>query len=832
MNVISSLARRLRACPDKEHEMSFNRLAISTLFVLVLLWRGQAALEPALLGMALYVVLSTAVLAHILMRPAASPRRRFLALSLDTACMSWQSYVGGEAVAAFFPIYLWITFGNGFRFGLQALRSAMLVTAIGSGIVFLATPFWRTQSHLAIGLWISLLVLPAYAGTLIQRLSKARQEAEAASEAKTLFLANVSHELRTPLTAIIGMGRVLQDTPLNTEQRDMAETVQGAARSLLALIDDLLKLSRIDAGQLHIDRVKFGLPQLLVSIRQLLLVEAKAKGFEISIHVAADVPLVLIGGERELREILTNLVSNAVKFTETGGVLIAVWLNRQSEDGLRLRFEVADTGIGIDPAAKDHIFDTFTQADSTIAGRYGGTGLGLAISKRLATALGGSLQVESRLGRGSSFRLDAPFEPVPDTLPVAAAGREVVLLAPEGVGKQHLLVQLARLAVPVVDVDPGISSDQLAAALRDRLRQSRATAVVLVCVDGLGWPSGTVEALLTQCRAVAGPHVVFCSESTGAVEPYVRWTCASTIGRRASVQHLAAALQVASKQEVTYRPERLAAAARQLRILVAEDNRINQKVLTQLLERAGHTMVLVEDGEAALDTLLENPDHFDLALMDVNMPRMDGLEATKHYRVMTMDLPHLPIVALTADATEEMAHRCREAGMDACLTKPFEPMHLLATLDRLASPGRPGEEKPRPALQAHRPPKADAEAGAVLDDVLLQSLMSLGGNAFVDELVTEFKQEAGTLLDALRAAVERNEFEKTYAHAHTLQGISANVGARVLEELCRTWQGLGDAQLRIQADELTRRINVELARVGEAFRARQLDRRRTPGLST
>lgn len=829
---LSSLARRLRSGPDKEHEMSYNRIAIATLFVLILLWQGQAFLEPALLVMALYVALSAAIMAHLLVCPAPSPTRRFLALSLDTTCMSWQSYLGGEAVAAFFPIYLWITFGNGFRFGLEALRSATLVTAIGSGIVFLATPYWRTQSHLAIGLWISLIVLPSYAGTLIRRLSKARQEAEAASEAKTLFLANVSHELRTPLTAIIGMGRILQDTPLNTEQRDMSETVQSAARSLLALIDDLLKLSRIDAGRLQIDRVQFDLPQVLASIRQLLMVEAKSKELEVSVHVAADVPLVLVGGERQLREVLTNLVSNAVKFTEAGGVLIAVWVSMETEEGLRLRFEVADTGIGIAPAAKAHIFDTFTQADSTIAGRYGGTGLGLAISKRLATALGGSLQVESRLGHGSSFRLDVPFDAASDAPPLDVGGRDVFLLASDGVGKRHLLEQLARLAVSVTEIDPGAVSGQLEEAMQGwpGPGQLDVPPVLIVCVDGLGWAPRRVDDMLTQCRAIVGPHVVFYTEHEGSVAPCIRWTCASSIVGRASVRHLATALHIASKQEAALHMEPPLTAIRPLRILVAEDNRVNQKVLTQLLGRAGHAAVLVEDGEAALDTLEANLGQFDVVLMDVNMPRMDGLEATKHYRFMAIDLPHLPIIGLTADATGEMARRCLQAGMDACLTKPFDVLDLLATLQRLAAPGKPAKEGlPRPTPLTHRPPKAVRSTGAVLDEVLLQSLLTLGGNAFVDELVVEFKQEAGTLVNALRVAVQHDELEKTYAHVHTLHGISANVGAQALVELCKAWQNHSVAQLGVQAGEFTSRICGELARVEDAFRVRQLDHRRTPG---
>lgn len=831
MRIISYLSRRLKARSDKEHEMSFNRLIIATAFIMIMLWQRHPEMQTALLVMTLYVAVSTALLAHILVFPGASPVRRFVALCVDTICMSWQSYLGGESVAAFFPVYLWIIFGNGFRFGISALLNAVILTTLGFGVVIVTTQYWREQSNIAFGLWISLLVLPAYAGTLIQRLSKARQQAEEANEAKTMFLANVSHELRTPLTAIIGMGQLLQDTSQTAEQQDMLTTVQTAARSLLWLIDDLLKLARLDVGRLTIDRVKFDLPQLLNAVRRLLLVQANAKGLSISIHITPDVPLELVGGERQLREVLVNLVDNAIKFTDAGGVLVAVQLTERPEGGSWLLYEVVDTGVGIATGAKTHIFDTFTQADSTISARFGGTGLGLAISRRLASLLGGQLDVESSLGCGSSFRLVVPYESPSETEPFDLSNLAVCLLVAEGDGRRHLSAQFAELGVTVIDIDPRTALSQITATM-DRWSAGKRTdsaPVLVIGAEGLGWAGDEMQAMLTDCAAI-GLHAVFVRNHTSATQPDIRWLCTSTIYVNAPTKHLAAALRAASVRGGPSRQEPLANIGRQLQILVAEDNGVNQKVLMKLLEKAGHNAVLVRDGDAAVETLVMHPGRFDAVLMDVNMPRLDGLEATKLYRCTAMGLPHLPIIGLTADATEEMASRCQKAGMDTCLTKPFDAVHLLATLQRLVTTNNAPQQQVSPSQDLLDKSRSHQTGSKVLDEILLQSLVELGGEAFVSELIVDFQQEASDLIALLDAALQHDEFGQSYAHAHALQSMSSNMGACALVNLCEYWQRLTDVQMAAQADELARRADLELARVQEAFRVWQIERRRKSGL--
>lgn len=827
MRWLAYLRQRLRARPDQEHEMSFNRLGFAAIIVVVLLGRGGIEARSALSIMAVYFVLGFAVLTHILVYPRASPTRRLLALVLDTSFLSWQLHVGGETVASFFPIYLWITFGNGFRFGLPALRMGMLLTATGFAAVIATTSFWNQQSHLAIGLLVSLVVLPAYAGTLIRRLSKARSEAEQANEAKTLFLANVSHELRTPLTAVIGMGRMLHETPLDAEQREMTGTVLGAAQSLLSLIDDILQLSSLEAGRPPPEPVPFNLLEVLVSIRQLVIAAAHAKNLTVSLHVAPDVPQGLLGGERRLREILTNLASNAVKFTETGGVLIAVSARGHEDGRIKLVFEVADTGIGIAKDSQDRIFEAFTQADATIVDRFGGTGLGLAISRRLAESLGGTLQLESTVGRGSVFRLALSMEPSAETVARPVAGMPVRVMAGHGPEADGVLSRLAAIPAVVLRLDPsrhGLSDQDGTVA------EPGPRPVMVVCTDGLGW-SG--DRLLAELRGIAGPvgpQVVLVGAMPPGIGAELRWLCCSIVPTPARTDHILAALVIASARAGQTRDEPVAQTARRLRILVAEDNRVNQMVLRKMLEKAGHETTLVGDGEAALDALEE--DRFDIVLMDVNMPRMDGLDATKMYRFMALDLPRVPIVGLTADASQQMNRRCLDAGMDTCITKPFEPTRLLDLVQQLTGAGSPPAPDQRIVTHIVSHPRFRPAAGVVLDEETLETLSKLGGEDFLEELVSEFRKEAGTLVAALASSLHQQDVSATYTHAHTLQSISANIGARALAELCRSWQGLDTAQVLIQGPEMARQAAVDLARVVDAFTRRQGLPRRATGLSS
>jgi two-component system sensor histidine kinase RpfC len=409
-HIFSWVANRLRNRPDSEHEMTFNRFALSgAAFVYLLIAALYGHMDAAEMlreqgpVFAAYEIVSIILFCHLLYRPGASVARRLIGMVFDLSLFSYGMYAGGETFALLYPIYLWIIFGNGFRFGVPYLFAASATSVLTFGVVIATTAFWQEHRGLAAGLATGLVLLPLYVSTLIRKLSEAKRQAEEANRAKSAFLASMSHEFRTPLNAIIGLSDLLRESPLDAEQEDMSETIGKSGRQLLTLINSVLDFSRAEAGEIPIKTADFDLVSLLGEIRNMLAIEAQRKGVRLAIHCTARTPLLLAGDRHHLEEVLVNLAGNAVKFTEHGHVVIAVDTVARDGDKARLRFEVTDTGIGISTDAQLRIFERFTQADETIIDRFGGTGLGLAIVKQLVELQGGTIGVESALGKGSKF---------------------------------------------------------------------------------------------------------------------------------------------------------------------------------------------------------------------------------------------------------------------------------------------------------------------------------------------------------------------------------------------------------------------------------------------
>jgi len=804
------LRARLHGRDDSEHEQVLIRLAVAFgalgyLFVASLGAGDAAALATRCLPLALaYCTCSLALVAHLVWSPAVRPARRYAGMLLDMATLTVALIIGQSAAAIFYPFYLWVTLGMGFRYGRRYLYASAVISLLSFAVVIALTPYWRDQPALAAGLWLALLGLPAYAASLLVKLTDLLSRAEAASQAKSRFLAMMSHELRTPLNAIIGMAELLHGSRLSEEQQDMVRTVRSAGRSLLATINDVLDMARVESGKTAVEAVEFDLHALLATVRGLLHHQAGAKGLALRVVIDPRVPPRLCGAARFLQQILTNLVANGVKFTERGSVVVRVAADAIDEARVDLRIEVEDTGIGIAREAQARIFDQFAQADESTTRRYGGTGLGLAIARQLAGLMRGSLTVESAPMAGATFLFTGTFGR--GTAPLEPPSGLLVVLGEEGAAQAWC----ARL-----------QAQQVACLAVDNIAEARRTLAAsggpraLLVVD----PHTERAALPAELasRFPAEPlNLVLISDRPGTADQCL-CVLPTTVADDLLLNAVRAALATPEAGAAAEPALPSAASGSGQRILVAEDNRTNQKVIAKILERGGHRVTLVDDGEKALDAL--EAGRFDLALMDLNMPVMSGLDAVKLYRFMSGGDDGVTFVALTADVTEATRAACAEAGIGGFVTKPVEARHLLDLIERLgqrrAAAAGDDEAAASGVIVPH--PRLVSESPA-LDATYLERLRALDdGDGFLAEVVRDFIEDAEGLVGELASAARAGDAATFRDRAHALRSSAAHVGATALFELCLSWRGIGSEQLRARSATHIARLEAEFERLRAAL---------------
>ena len=765
--------------------------------------------------MIIFIVLALAVFVHIIIFPKICRSRRILALLLDCGFLSWQLHLGGQQAALFFPVYLWVLFGNGFRFGLAYLAAAVPVATLSFALVVATTSYWQNQLNLSVGLLIGLIILPAYAGGLIRKLSLATRSAEEANNAKSLFLASVSHELRTPLTAIVGMSGLLRRAELDEEQHEMVETINLASLSLQTLINGLLDLSRIEAGRMPNFPEELDLLNLLVDVRRIVESQVLSKKLRFNIHVTPRTPPFLLANRQHLFEIILNLAGNAVKFTENGGVVIAVDGQpvEGAKNGVNLMIDVSDTGIGIAPQDQTRIFDDFTQANDTIMNRFGGTGLGLALTKRRVALFGGTINVESTLGKGSTFRVSVMAQAATNAVePLLANKAHVTLVARNREVVTQVQACLSALGAAVTVVKPGRTVLDSIAGEKGRI----------MLVHAPDWE------IVEPAISATGAAVVLIDETAAQALPGVstQRRCVTLLSDVSSVESLSRAIATAlrlTNDSVPQRPEAFSGAGsppsteptRRRRVLLVDDNRVNRRVFTRILESAGHEVLTAENGEKALDVLEREASRLDVVLMDFNMPELDGIEATKLFRMMTIgNDARLPIIGLTADASAQADARWRDADMDGCLIKPVDPAALLDAIDAMARRTLPMTANTVTILEDH--PRFRKPAVPALDEPILANLRRLGDGTFVNELLSDFLIDAADTIELLSAAAGQGNTMAFRDQAHALQSSASNVGAMALAELCAPWVGRRGAELKARAIDFTARAQIELNRTRDA----------------
>lgn len=646
-------------------------------------------------------------------------------------------------------------------------------------------------------------------------LKIARDKAQEAAQTKSDFLANMSHEIRTPMNAIIGLSNLVQKTELNPRQLDYIQKIHQSGKHLLGIINDILDFSKIEAGKLTVEKIDFSLQSVLDNVLTLVAEKAHAKGLELIFNIAADVPQRLVGDALRLSQILINYANNSVKFTDKGQIEIVLRIDERKEDALQLYCAVRDTGIGLTPDQIKLMFQSFQQADSSTTRKYGGTGLGLSIAKKLAELMNGTVGVESVAGEGSTFWftgwLGVSHQTANYRNPVHDLRDKRILVIDDNEAASIVLIDL--LEHMGLEVMAAPSGEAALECIRQQAAVGQPFELLLIDWQ-LSGMDGVETARRTKELNLPAAHMLMVTGyDTDTLLPL-----AATVGidqvllKPVNPAKLAEALmsfyvdasQVSGPATETQAQTllELVSSIAGSHILLVEDNEINQLVATELLAEGNVKVEVANNGKEALDMILARPTHWDVVLMDMQMPVMDGVSATIEVR-KTISAEQLPIVAMTANAMVQDKEKCMAAGMQDFVTKPIDPDVLWETLLRVIRPKAASLESA--ALTTISQVVSDATVPIVIDRFVLPvgilgldselGLRRVSGKiALYETILRKYLESQATVIDELRAAVMQQDFELAKRLAHTTKGVSGNIGATLVQGIAGEIEaGLGES---------------------------------------
>ncbi|MES1982560.1 MAG: ATP-binding protein [Pseudomonadota bacterium] len=735
-----------------------------------------------------------------------------LAMFADLSAITFVMLKAGEVGALLYGIYLWVIVGNGLRYGTQALVRSQIISVVGFLAVILFNDYWAAHRILGFGLLLTLILIPFYIFRLLQRLNRAITQAEEANKAKSYFLANMSHEMRTPLNGVIGASDLIMETPLNAEQKDLVVTLRNSGQMLLKLIENVLDLSKIESGRLESEVVEFDLHSLIRNTVAMFLPQAEKNNLQLQVHFSPETCFQLRGDSLHLRQVIINLVGNAIKFTDKGLVELRISTLSQDDVTTLLKFEVIDTGIGIAHESQQAIFDSFTQANAGITSKYGGTGLGTTISKRLVEFMGGRIGLHSNLGAGSVFWFELPFQKqLQSNYPDVPSGIDRIRVITVGLRGDEQRVISGHLSSWRVSYEHAASLTHFFAHLLHAPLTGRQKLVILANPKTYKVSPAEFTAQLWAGRSANDLPLMLIDPDlyTQSEEELLQMGCSCVLRTPVDKTLLFNALHgviaghpIADVISFREHYERNSVGNQSLDILVADDNGTNRKIISKILERGGHRVDTVEDGEQALDTLEKK--QYDLAIMDMFMPGLDGPDAIRIYRATVNRTPRMPVIILTANATVEARQVCEEAGVDAFLTKPIDAISLLDTVAQLTAPNK----KVRPPNQEPTVVTALKVTELCLNENTLRHLEVLGGgNEFVKAIIEGFIAESEQLLGNMKTILLQRDYQTFKNMAHTLKGSAGNVGAEILARICHDISRLSPTDLQNSADDLISQMN-------------------------